>query len=536
MQITGKVVARPEKMRNSKLVTGDIEIHATLVKVLAKAEPLPFEIDSDSPNANEETRLKFRYLDLRRAPLQKNLLIRHKLYQSTRRFLDEQGFLEIETPILYKSTPEGARDYLVPSRVHKGSFYALPQSPQTLKQLLMISGFEKYFQIARCFRDEDLRADRQPEFTQIDIEASFFTQNEFLSLMEQLTARIWKDCIGVDIQIPFPRLLYQDAIEKYGSDKPDLRFGLELKNISPMVESSSFQVFSSTVKAGGAVVALAVTQKELKEAGLNIPDWSRKFFDQLNLIVQAFGLKGVAWVRVQDTGTWNSSIAKFFTPEEQKKINLELGTENGDYILFGAEKMPRVFEAMGSLRRHLARELGLITEGLSNKWAFTWITEFPLFEFDEKQNRLAAAHHPFTRPIESDVEILKSNDLQAKRQVRAHAYDLALNGFEVAGGSLRIFDPEVQSAMFRSLGLNDQQAKEKFGFFIDALKFGTPPHGGIAFGVDRLAMLLCGTEAIRDVIAFPKTTSALCQMSESPSEVDPEQLAELRIQVAHKTT
>jgi aspartyl-tRNA synthetase len=442
--------------------------------------------------------------------------------------------MEIETPILYKSTPEGARDYLVPSRVHAGSFYALPQSPQTLKQLLMIAGYERYFQIARCFRDEDLRADRQPEFTQLDLEVSFLERDEFLDLIEAFVAQLWKNVMNIHIPTPFPRISYAEAMGSYGSDKPDLRFGLKLQDISKLVENSQFKVFSGTVQNGGSVVALAVRASELKAAGLATPEWSRKFYDSLNTVVAPHGLKGVAWARVQKDA-WQSSIAKFFTPEEFKTFEKELNLQEGDYVFFGAEASAVVQNAMGQLRLHLARETGLIKAGDISKWAFVWVLDFPLFEYDSENQRLTAAHHPFTRPKAADREKLlkfkETGDLKAAQSIQAEAYDLALNGFEVAGGSLRIFDPIVQSAMFHAIGFSAEEAEKQFGFFLEALKYGTPPHGGLAFGIDRLAMLMAGEDSIRNVIAFPKTARASCQMSESPSTVSPDQLAELRLQV-----
>jgi aspartyl-tRNA synthetase len=542
--ISGTVRARPANMINKNMPSGDIEIVADSITVLSAAEVPPFTPADENASVNENTRLKYRYLDLRRPSLIKNFKMRHQILQLTRRYFDENGFLEIETPILYKSTPEGARDYLVPSRVHPGEFFALPQSPQTLKQLLMIAGVERYCQIARCFRDEDLRADRQPEFTQIDIEASFLSQDEFLTILEGFVVKLWKECLGVTVAAPFRRMPYKEAMDDYGSDKPDLRFGLKLKDVSPMVENCGFNVFASTVKGGGKVIALPVRGEEIAAAKLTVPAWSRKFYDSLNAVVQPFGLKGVAWARVESsstTGAWNSPIAKFFKPEELRALEQTLGLKEGDHVFFAAEQAPRVQEAMGTLRLHLAKELGFIKPGVSDKWEFAWITEFPLFVYEPADGRLYAAHHPFTRPLEADREIFVQNAAAAARgdaaaikklaSVRAEAYDLALNGFEVSGGSLRIYDPKVQTAMFQALGLSEEEAKQKFGFFLEALQYGTPPHGGCAFGLDRLAMLMAGADSLRDVIAFPKTARAVCLMSETPSSVSPEQLAELRLQV-----
>ncbi|MEO5668397.1 MAG: aspartate--tRNA ligase [Bdellovibrionota bacterium] len=530
VRIEGIVRKRPDGMINQKMASGAIEVEATQITVLAEAEVPPFPIDSDTANVLETTRLKYRYLDLRREQLQKSMILRHKLLQSCRRFFGDNGFLEIETPILYKSTPEGARDYLVPSRVHPGQFYALPQSPQTLKQLLMIAGFERYFQVARCFRDEDLRADRQPEFTQLDLEVSFLERDEFLLILEAFVKQTWKECLGVDLKTPFTRVSYKEAIESYGSDKPDLRFGMKLKNVSALMKNSQFKVFAGTVQNGGAVVALPVRAAELKAEGLAHPEWSRKFFDSLNAVVAPHGLKAVAWARVQ-ADTWQSPIAKFFTPEELKAIEKELDLKEGDYVFFGAEGAPDVYNAMGQLRLHAARECGLIKVGDLSKWAFTWVLDFPLFEWNAESGRLMAAHHPFTRPKKADEAKLLSGDPKQLKEVEAEAYDLALNGFEIAGGSLRIFDPKVQAAMFQAIGFSKEEAEKQFGFFMEALKYGTPPHGGIAFGIDRVAMLMSGSDSIRDVIAFPKTARASCQMSETPSTVSPDQLAELRLQV-----
>lgn len=530
--VEGIVHKRPAGMENTKVKGGDIEIHATSIRVLSEAETPPFSIEDSATETNENTRLKYRYLDLRRSEVQKNLFLRHQMLQSIRKNLSGMGFIEVETPILYKSTPEGARDYLVPSRVSPGTFYALPQSPQTLKQLLMISGFDRYFQVARCFRDEDLRADRQPEFSQIDIEASFLDQNEFLTLMETFTKNLWQETLGETLNTPFPRILYKDALEQYGSDKPDCRFDFKLKNVSTEVQKSQFQVFNQALSTGGAVVALAATQAELSQYGVKELNWSRKQLENLQAFVKGYGLKGLAHAKVEADGSWNSPISKFFELNQIKSINESLKLNAGDWVFFAADAQSKALQAMGALRLHLAKELGVLESSkVKGQWAFRWITEFPLFDRDEKSGRLVAAHHPFTKPKTEDEHILlnpNSTD-EDLLKIRAEAYDLALNGFEVAGGSLRIFSSKMQSSLFRSIRVSDEEAKEKFGFFIEALQYGTPPHGGMAFGLDRLVMLACGTDAIRDVIAFPKTTSASCLMSDCPSRVDPEQLAELRI-------
>lgn len=531
IRVQGIVRTRPGSQTNTKMALGEIEIQAKKIEILSTAEVPPFAIDGASENTLETTRLKYRYLDLRRPELQNNFRVRHKLLQIARNYFDQEGFLEIETPILYKSTPEGARDYLVPSRVHPGEFYALPQSPQTLKQLLMIAGFERYCQIARCFRDEDLRADRQPEFTQVDIEASFLGPDEFMNLMEGFVSKAWKEILGVTLSRPFPKITYKDAMARFGSDKPDMRFGLELKEVSDLAMNTSFQVFSSTAKAGGSVIALAVRNKDLTAAGVPAPNWSRKFFDGLNAVVAPFGLKGVVWAKLEESGKWNSPVAKFFSPDELKNFEARLDLSSGDHVFFAAEKQSRAQEAMGTLRLHLARDLGLITKGLSKTWPFVWVVDFPLYVVDSKDGTLGAAHHPFTLPHPEDMGLFHSGNPKDLEKVRAVAYDLALNGYEVAGGSSRIFNPGVQSQMFKNLGISDSEAKEKFGFFVEALSYGTPPHGGIAFGVDRLVMCLLGTESIRDVIAFPKTARAQDLMAEAPSRVSPEQLAELRLQI-----
>jgi aspartyl-tRNA synthetase len=537
VRIKGKIRKRPDGMINKKIKSGDIEVVGDQIEILSRSEVPPFTPDTDPEKVSEATRLKYRYLDLRRPELQNNLMIRHRFLQSTRTFFDQENFIEVETPILYKSTPEGARDYLVPSRVHPGQFFALPQSPQTLKQLLMIAGFERYFQIARCFRDEDLRADRQPEFSQVDIETSFLDKAEFLAIIERYVKKIWKDCMAVDLPVPFPKIAYADAMSQYGSDKPDIRYGLKLEDISSVFAKTGFKVFSSILGAGGKIVGLPVRKSELAKSSIPLPEWSRKFYDQMNTVVQPHGLKGVAYIRFQkgpaEIGPDHvqSSIGKFLTQEELAALMKNYGLAEGDYLFLGAEASPTIETAMGTLRIKLAQELGLVKPGNTTDWKFVWVTDFPLFEFDAQANRLAAAHHPFTRPVAEDLPILLSNDPVAWRKVRAEAYDLALNGFEIAGGSLRIYDSTVQSAMFRAIGFTPEDAQKQFGFFLDALKFGTPPHGGIAFGIDRVVMLLTGSDSIREVIAFPKTARAIDPMSETPSTVSAEQLAELRLSI-----
>lgn len=530
VKVEGIVRKRPEGMINKKIASGEIELEAQNVEILSQSEVPPFTPESSDDAVLESTRLKYRYLDLRRPRLQKNILLRHQLLQSTRKFFSQENFTEVETPILYKSTPEGARDYLVPSRVHPGEFYALPQSPQTLKQLLMISGFERYFQITKCFRDEDLRADRQPEFTQLDLETSFMNRDELLSLMEQYISTVWKECLNEEIPTPFARISYADAMAKYGSDKPDMRFGLELQECSKLFENCQFKVFTSCVENGGKIVALPIRASEIQAAGGERPEWSRKFFDGLSPVAATHGLKGVAWIKLNEDG-WQSPIAKFFSEDERKQIENELNLKVGDYVLFGAEASPTVENAMGQLRLHVAFELGIIDPNNSKKqWAFVWVLDWPLFEKDEDGN-LHPAHHMFTRPADAGKEALLNGDKAQLEGIHAEAYDLALNGFELGGGSLRIFESDVQQAMFDAIGFTKEEAEAKFGYFVEALKFGTPPHGGIAFGIDRIAMLMAQESSIRDVIAFPKTARAQCPMSESPSEVAPEQLAELRLQI-----
>jgi aspartyl-tRNA synthetase len=524
ISVKGVVRRRPGEMVNPKLATGEVEIAVSELHILSSAKTTPFQID-DNTDAGEVLRLKHRYLDLRRPTLQKNLMIRHQTYQVVRRYLSEQKFLEIETPILFKSTPEGARDYLVPSRVNPGNFYALVQSPQIMKQLLMVAGFDRYFQIARCFRDEDLRADRQPEFSQIDIEMSFTNRELIYKIIEGLVQELFKEVKSMNVSAPFPRMSYQTAMDEYGVDKPDTRFGLKIKDATKIFTGSGFQAFKNVVDAGGYVRGL-----HLDSATKGDTDFSRKDLDDLTKVVQAHGAKGLAWIKVEAGGGFNSPIAKFLSDTEKQALTTQWGLKPGDLLLLVADSsFDGMCAALGNLRTHLGKKLNLIDHTLYN---FLWVTDFPLLQYDPDSKRYVACHHPFTSPTpEDEKKLLAGQDLA---HLKAAAYDLVLNGYEVAGGSIRIFRQEVQQAMFRALGFSEQETLDKFGFFVEALQYGTPPHGGIAFGVDRIVMLLCGTDAIREVMAFPKTQKATCQMSECPSPVVPEQLAELHISVLRK--
>jgi aspartyl-tRNA synthetase len=529
ISVKGVVRRRPEEMVNPKLSTGEIEIAVKELHILSAAKTPPFVIDDDT-DAGEALRLKYRYLDLRRPSIQQNLIIRHRTYQAVRRFLSAQNFLEIETPILFKSTPEGARDYLVPSRVNPGSFYALVQSPQIMKQLLMVAGFDRYFQVARCFRDEDLRADRQPEFSQIDIEMSFTNREFMYQIVEGLVQDLFREIKGMEVSAPFPRLTYQQAMDEYGVDKPDTRFELKIKDASKVFAATGFQAFRSVLDGGGCVRGL-----HLDPATQGDQAFSRKDLDDLAKLAQSSGAKGLAWIKVETAKDgpatiFNSPIAKFLSDEERDQLIKEWHLHPGDLVLLVADtSFDTVCAALGALRNHLGRKLDLIDESLYN---FLWVTDFPLLQYDPDGKRYVACHHPFTSPTPADeAKLLAGEDLA---HLKAAAYDLVLNGYEVAGGSIRIFRQEVQRAMFRALGFSDEEAKEKFGFFVEALQYGTPPHGGIAFGVDRLVMLLVGTDAIREVMAFPKTQKATCLMSECPSPVTPEQLAELHIALMKK--
>lgn len=514
LAVKGKIVKRSEDTVNPKLPTGLIEVKVRELKILSKAETPPFEIE-DGSKVREELRLKYRYLDLRRPEMQKNLILRNKIANSARAYLTENGFLDIETPMLQKSTPEGARDYLVPSRIHPGCFYALPQSPQLFKQILMISGYDRYFQITKCFRDEDLRADRQPEFTQIDTEMSFVDADDVMAVHEGLLQRVFKDVLDINIELPLKRLSYQEALDRFGSDKPDTRFGLELKDVSDIVAGSEFKVFSSVVKNGGSVRAINA------KGCANI--LARREIDALVEFVKIYGAKGMAWISIREDGL-NSPITKFMTQEEIDGIMERLDGKVGDILFFVGDKNSVVYDSLGALRLKLAEKLNLIED---NTWDLLWVTEFPLFEYSEEEKRYVAKHHPFTSPMDEDIDKVTSDPEHA----RAKAYDIVLNGNEIGGGSIRIHSTELQEKMFEALGFSKEDAWERFGFLLEALKYGTPPHGGLAYGLDRLAMLMAGVESIRDVIAFPKVQNASDLMSKAPDTVDRKQLRELHIKV-----
>lgn len=516
LAVKGKVAPRPEGTVNPSLKTGEVEIIVSECKILNRSKALPFTLD-DHVEVAENIRLKYRYLDLRRPALQKNLLLRSKVTEITREYLSKSGFVEIETPYLSKSSPEGARDFLVPSRISPGQFYALPQSPQLFKQILMVSGFDRYYQIVRCFRDEDLRADRQPEFTQIDCEMSFVDREDVISIMETLIAKIFKETKGLEVTLPMSRMTYSEAIRRFGVDNPDIRFGLELVELSEIVGRSGFKVFADVVASGGIVKG--VNAKGC--AGL-----SRKEIDELTEFVKIYGAKGLAYVKMTADG-WQSPIAKFFTEDEIRSLNDTFSAEEGDLLLFVADRPKVVNDSLGRLRNRLAQILKLTD---NDTYRFVWITDFPLLEWDDEDKRWVAVHHPFTAPMDEDIPYLDSEP----GRCRAKAYDLVLNGNEIGGGSIRIHQEKIQSQMFRMLGIAVEDARAKFGYLLDALEFGTPPHGGIAFGMDRLIMLMTGSESIREVIAFPKTQRGSCLMSEAPSAVDTKQLRELGVRLTVK--
>ncbi|GIW45273.1 MAG: aspartate--tRNA(Asp/Asn) ligase [Candidatus Binatia bacterium] len=511
--VRGVLTPRSPDTVNPNIATGEVELVATEARLLNRSRPLPFALDQASEVA-EATRLKYRYLDLRRPEMQQRFLFRHRLAKAVRDYLDGEGFVELETPFLTRSTPEGARDYLVPSRVNPGKFYALPQSPQLFKQLFMVSGFDRYFQIVRCFRDEDLRADRQPEFTQIDLEMSFVRPDDVMRVTEGIL-RVACALAGIEFPSSVPRLTYEEAVARYGIDRPDLRFGLELSDVSEAVRSSEFKVFRAALDAGGIVKALRLP---------NGDRLSRRELDGLPELVAPFGAKGVAWVRLQSDG-WQSPIAKFLSAKEKAAIEQRCGAAVGDLLLFVADRPKVVNDSLAHLRLHLAQQLDLIP---ANRWQFVWITDFPLLEWDEDEKRFVAVHHPFTSPREEDWGRLETEPAA----VKALAYDIVLNGTELGGGSIRIHRPDIQERVFRLLGIGEEEARKKFGFLLDALAYGAPPHGGIALGFDRLVMLLTGAQSLRDVIAFPKTQKAVCLLTDAPSEVDPKQLRELGIKLS----
>lgn len=512
--ITGEVVKRGGAV-NENLATGDIEVIAKDIRILAEADTPPFPIEENS-KTKEDLRLKYRYLDLRRPDLQKNIMMRSKVTTLVRSFMADEGFIEIETPTLCKSTPEGARDYLVPSRIHPGEFYALPQSPQIYKQLLMCSGYDRYFQIARCYRDEDLRADRQPEFTQIDMELSFVDVDDVIDVNERLLAKLFKEVIGVDVQLPIQRMTYKEAMERFGSDKPDLRFGMELCDVTDVVKDCEFVVFKNAIEAGGSVRGINA------EGQGAMP---RKKIDALVDFAKGYGAKGLAYIAIHEDGTMKSSFAKFMKDEEMQALVEKMNGKPGDLLLFAADKSKLVYDVLGALRLEIADQLGLLKK---DEYRFVWITEFPLLEWSEELGRYQAMHHPFTMPMEEDLQYIESDP----GRVRAKAYDIVLNGTEIGGGSVRIHQDDIQEMMFKALGFTMERAYDQFGFLLNAFKYGVPPHAGLAYGLDRLVMLMAQEDSIRDVIAFPKVKDASCLMSEAPNTVDAKQLEELGIAIA----
>ena len=512
LAVKGKVRKRPDGMDNPALKTGEIEVIVSELEIMNESKTPPFSFDDEE--ISENVRLKYRYLDLRRPAIQKNLFLRSRLAAATRRYFEENGFIEVETPFLGKSTPEGARDYLVPSRISKGMFYALPQSPQIFKQLLMVSGFDRYYQIVKCFRDEDLRADRQPEFTQIDVEMSFITEEDIMNMMEGLMEAIFKACMNKELALPLPRLTYADAISRYGKDNPDVRFGMEIVDLTAIVKDSGFKLFTEVAASGGVIKAIKAEQAFTL---------SRKDLDGLKDFVAIYGAKGLAWAKV-NAADWTSPIFKFLKPEEVASIAKAMNAKEGDIIFFVADTPRVVSDSLGNLRLNLGKKLNLIDP---DALAFTWITEFPLMEYSETEKRFMSTHHPFTSPFLEDLPLMTTDP----GKVRARAYDLVLNGSEIGGGSIRIHNKEVQSQVFSALKLSNEEARLKFGFLLDALEYGAPPHGGLAFGLDRLTMIMTGAESIRDVIAFPKTQKAACLMTDAPSKVSIEQLMELSLKI-----
>lgn len=511
--VTGTVEKRAAAV-NENLKTGDIEVIATDIRILSESETPPFPIEENSLT-KEDMRLRYRFLDLRRPDIQRNLMMKSKVAMLLRRFMEQEGFLEIETPILTKSTPEGARDYLVPSRIHQGCFYALPQSPQIFKQLLMCSGYDRYFQIARCFRDEDLRADRQPEFTQIDLEMSFVDQEDVMDVTERMVAKVCKEAVGLEVALPIKRMTWNEAMNRFGSDKPDTRFGMELTDVSDVVKDCGFGVFTSALEAGGSVRGINVKGQA---------EMPRKKIDALVEFAKGYGVKGLAYLSVQQDGSYKSSFAKFMTEEQLNNLVAAMAGEPGDLLLFAADKLKLVWSVLGALRVELAKQLGMLDE---NQYNFLWVTEFPQFEWSDEEQRYVAMHHPFTMPMEEDLELLETEP----GKVRAKAYDIVVNGMELGGGSVRIFQSDVQERMFEALGFTKEKAHDQFGFLLDAFRYGVPPHAGLAIGLERFVMQLAQTDNIRDVIAFPKVKDASCLMSDAPGTVEAKQLEELHLQV-----